>query len=59
MSASVDDEPVVYRIEYAANGRPIAKIHRSEAPLTPGQMIVVDGAYLIVERVRHGIAFST
>ena len=48
---------LVYRIEYMAHGRPVAKTYTSETPLTPGQMIAVDGAYLIVERVRHGIAF--
>ena len=42
-----------------AHGTPVAKTYTSETPLTPGQMIAVDGAYLIVERVRHGIAFST
>ena len=36
---------------------PVAKTYTSETPLTPGQMIAVDGAYLILQRVRHGIAF--
>ena len=49
--------PLVYRVEYMAHGRPVAKTYTSETPLTPGQMIAADGAYLIVERVRHGIAF--
>ncbi len=48
---------LVYRVEYSASGRQVMKTYQSETPLPPGQMIAIDGASLIVERVRHGIAF--
>ena len=43
----------MYRVEFLSQGRrPVVKTHRSETPLVPGEMIAVDGDYLVVEWVR-------
>lgn len=44
-----------YRIQYAPPGqRAIVKIHRTKVPLERGKWVVIDGTYLVVERLVPG-----
>jgi hypothetical protein len=44
-----------YRIEYAPPGqRSIVRTHRTMVPLERGKWVIVDGTYLVVERLIPG-----